>query len=60
VKTYTRARLRHLFDGFADIEIIQRQMAASEVPTSFTWVPRRGLAALFGWNLILKAQKPGA
>jgi hypothetical protein len=39
---------------------VQRQMAASEVPRSFTWVPRRGLATLLGWNLIIKARKPGA
>jgi ubiquinone/menaquinone biosynthesis C-methylase UbiE len=58
VKVYTKERLRRLFDGFVEIEIVQRQMVADEVPRVLTWVPREKLANLMGWNLIIKARKP--
>jgi len=58
VKAYTRAGLRRLFEGFVDIEIVQRQMEASAVPRVLAFVPRRHLAPIMGWNLIIKARKP--
>jgi hypothetical protein len=58
VKAYTRAGLRQLFDGFVDIEIVQRQMEASAVPRVLALVPRRNLGPIMGWNLIIKARKP--
>ena len=58
VKTYTKARLRQLFDEFADIQIVQRQIEAGAVPRVLRFVPRGGLAKFWGWNLIIKARKP--
>jgi glycosyltransferase involved in cell wall biosynthesis/ubiquinone/menaquinone biosynthesis C-methylase UbiE len=58
VKAYTRTGLRQLFEGFADIEIDQRQMEAEAVPRVLRYVPRRYLERVMGWNLIVKARKP--
>jgi ubiquinone/menaquinone biosynthesis C-methylase UbiE len=58
VKVYTRKRLRRLFDGFEDIEIVQRQMVPAEVPRFLSWIPLPRLGALMGWNLVIKARKP--
>jgi glycosyltransferase involved in cell wall biosynthesis/ubiquinone/menaquinone biosynthesis C-methylase UbiE len=58
VKVYTKKRLRALFDGFADVEIVQRQMVAAEKPRLLTWVPLPTLGMMMGWNLIIKARKP--
>jgi hypothetical protein len=58
VKVYTKERLRDLFAGFVDIEIQQCQMAADEVPRVLALVPRRHLARLMGWNLVIKARRP--
>jgi glycosyltransferase involved in cell wall biosynthesis/ubiquinone/menaquinone biosynthesis C-methylase UbiE len=58
VKVYTKERLRNLFAGFADIEIVQRQMVHAEVPRMLTKVPVASLGKLMGWNLIIKARKP--
>ena len=58
VKAYTRAGLRQLFDAFVDIEIVQRQMEPEGVPRVLTFVPRRYLGNVMGWNLIIKARKP--
>ena len=58
VKAYTKAGLRQLFEGFIDLEIVQRQMEAAAVPRVLTYVPRRHLGKLMGWNLIIKARKP--
>src|SRR5947209_18310053 len=58
VKAYTRTRLRQLFDSFVDIEIVQRQMDAGAVPRVLTFVPRRNLGKIMGWNLVIKARKP--
>ena len=58
VKVYTRKRLRRLFEGFEDVEIVQRQMVSAEVPRLLTWVPLPTLGAVMGWNLIIKARKP--
>ena len=58
VKVYTRRQLRRLFDGFADVAIVQRQMVAAEVPWFLEWAPLPTLGKLMGWNLIVKARKP--
>ena len=58
VKAYTPAGLRQLFDGFVDIEIVQRQMDAEAVPRVLAFVPRRHLGKIMGWNLVIKARKP--
>jgi hypothetical protein len=50
--------LRALFQGFEDIEIVQRQMVAAEVPRLLTWVPLPTLGRMMGWNLVIKARKP--
>src|SRR5262249_51816726 len=60
VKVYTKERLRQLFEGFVDIEIVQRQMVADEVPRLLVWMPRHALGKFMGWNLILKARKPAS
>lgn len=58
VKVYTPQRLRNLFEGFEDIEIVQRQMVAAEKPRLLTSVPLPTLGKCMGWNLIIKARKP--
>jgi hypothetical protein len=58
VKVYTPRRLRNLFTGFVDLEVVQRQMVAAEVPRLLTWVPLATLGTIMGWNLIIKARKP--
>ena len=58
VKVYTPERLRKLFAGFEDIEIVQRQMVAEEKPRLLTRVPLPTLGRWMGWNLIIKARKP--
>jgi glycosyltransferase involved in cell wall biosynthesis/ubiquinone/menaquinone biosynthesis C-methylase UbiE len=57
VKVYTKKRLRRLFDGFTDIQVVRRQMVAAEVPRLLTWVPLPTLGKMMGWNLIIKARK---
>ncbi|MCU1385402.1 MAG: methyltransferase protein [Acidobacteria bacterium] len=58
VKVYTARRLRNLFRGFTDLEVVQRQMVAAEVPRLLRWVPLPTLGTIMGWNLIIKARKP--
>jgi ubiquinone/menaquinone biosynthesis C-methylase UbiE len=58
VKAYTKAGLRQLFEGFVEIEILQRQMEAAAVPRVLAVVPRRSLGTIMGWNLVIKARKP--
>lgn len=58
VKVYTKRRLRRLFEGFTDIQVVQRQMVAAEVPRLLAWVPLPALGRMMGWNLIVKARKP--
>lgn len=60
VKVYTPRRLRQLFAGFEDIEIVQRQMVAAEKPRVLSRVPLSTLGRLMGWNLVIKARKPRA
>jgi ubiquinone/menaquinone biosynthesis C-methylase UbiE len=61
VKVYTRARLRALFAdaGFEGVRIVQRQMLQSELHPAISFLPASLLQRLWGWNLILKAYKPG-
>jgi ubiquinone/menaquinone biosynthesis C-methylase UbiE len=59
VKVYTGRRLRRLFEGFENLDVVQRQMVSAEVPRSLTWVPLPLLGTIMGWNLIIKARKPG-
>jgi glycosyltransferase involved in cell wall biosynthesis/ubiquinone/menaquinone biosynthesis C-methylase UbiE len=58
VKVYTPERLRLMFGTFAEVEVVQRQMVAAEVPRLLTWVPLERLGSMIGWNLIVKARKP--
>jgi hypothetical protein len=60
VKVYTKRRLRELFEGFDQIQIVQRQMVGAEKPRVLQWAPLPMLGQLMGWNLIIKAQKPKA
>ena len=60
VKVYTKPRLRRLFQGFTDIRMHQRQLIESELPPFLRGKIPLGLAGkLMGWNLIIKANKPG-
>jgi ubiquinone/menaquinone biosynthesis C-methylase UbiE len=57
VKVYTKARAAALFAGFTSVEILQRQLEPSELPTAL----RSALPAIerrLGWNLIVKATRP--
>ena len=58
VKVYTRKELRQLFDGFEDVEVLQRQLVRDEVPAVARWIPMTLLERLMGWNLIVKGRKP--
>lgn len=60
VKVYTRRRLRELFNGFDDIEIVKRQLMEQELPDWLKWMPLATAERLMGWNLIIKARKPRA
>ena len=59
VKVYTPDRLRRLFAGFDDLQIVQRQMLNDEKPRILVRVPTRVFEHRMGWNLIIKARKPG-
>ncbi len=60
VKVYDRPRLDALFARFARRRIVQRQMTPAEVPRRLKKHVSPALAGrLAGWNLIIKATKPG-
>lgn len=59
VKVYTKPRIRKMFNKFNNIHILQRQMVQAEVFRVLRWLPLPWLGQLMGWNLILKARKPG-
>lgn len=59
VKVYTSARLRKMFSRFGSIKIVKRQLVKAEVPKFLKFVPLNLLERLLGWNLIVKATKPG-
>lgn len=58
VKVYTKASLKKMFRGFTDISICQRQITRPELPGLLGLIPLDLAGRLFGWNLVLKAQKP--
>jgi ubiquinone/menaquinone biosynthesis C-methylase UbiE len=60
VKVYTRRRLRQLFQGFTDIQIVKRQLTRPELPRPLRWLGVDTAGRLMGWNLIVKARKPHA
>jgi SAM-dependent methyltransferase len=57
VKVYTRSRLRALFKDFVNVEIVQRQLLAEELPRLLSWTLPASEHRL-GWNLIVKATRP--
>ncbi|MFM9941394.1 MAG: heparinase II/III family protein [Hyphomicrobiaceae bacterium] len=59
VKVYTAARLRRMFGAFERTSISKRQMLAVELPRGLQWMPIGMAGRLMGWNLIVKATKPG-
>lgn len=59
VKVYTAARLKRMFAAFENISISKRQMLAVELPNGLKWMPIDLAGRLMGWNLIVKAYKPG-
>lgn len=59
VKVYTPRRLRALFADFTDISIIQQQLTKEELPAGLRWLPVDFIGRMMGWNLIIKAHKPG-
>jgi hypothetical protein len=50
--------LRKLFSRFTDIQILQRQLTAPELPSFARWIPLDLAGKLAGWNLVLKGTKP--
>jgi len=59
VKVYTAARLREMFSAFENIKICKRQLMTEELPRAMRWMPVNVLMRSLGWNLIVKATKPG-
>jgi len=57
VKVYTPQQLRSMFGAFVDVDVVQRQMIAVEVPRLLKWMPLDTVGSLMGWNLIVKARK---
>jgi glycosyltransferase involved in cell wall biosynthesis/ubiquinone/menaquinone biosynthesis C-methylase UbiE len=58
VKVYTRRRLKRMFQEFVNIQILQRQITAPELPKGLRWLPLNLAGQLVGWNLVIKATKP--
>jgi ubiquinone/menaquinone biosynthesis C-methylase UbiE len=58
VKVYTPSALRRMFHAFDDVDVVQRQLIAPELPRALTWLPLDRAGSLMGWNLIVKARKP--
>jgi len=58
VKVYTKERLRRLFGRFGEIQIVQRQLTAADMPWFLSWIPLDLAGKSIGWNLILKARRP--
>ena len=59
VKVYTKPRIRRMFDRFERVTIDQRQLTAGEMPRPLRWMNLDLAGRLMGWNLIVKAYKPG-
>jgi SAM-dependent methyltransferase len=58
VKVYTKPRAARLFRDFDRVEILQRQLEPQELPDGLKWT-RSFAEQRIGWNLIIKATKPG-
>jgi glycosyltransferase involved in cell wall biosynthesis/ubiquinone/menaquinone biosynthesis C-methylase UbiE len=58
VKVYTKKKLGNMFKDFVNIEIVQRQLIAPELPWGLRWIPIDMAGKLMGWNLIIKATRP--
>ncbi|MBD2127309.1 methyltransferase domain-containing protein [Microcoleus sp. ZQ-A2] len=58
VKVYTKKRLKNMFREFVNIEIVQRQITAPELPIPLRWLPLDLAGKLVGWNLVIKANTP--
>jgi len=59
VKVYTKPRIRRMFDRFERVTIDQRQLTAGEMPRLLKWMNLDMAGRMMGWNLIVKAYKPG-
>jgi ubiquinone/menaquinone biosynthesis C-methylase UbiE len=60
VKVYTARRLRKLFKEFQGITVQKRQLIDEEMPRWLKrWMSVETAGRLMGWNLVLKARKPG-
>lgn len=59
VKAYTKPRIRRMFNRFERVTIDQRQLTAGEMPRLLNWMNLDLAGRLMGWNLIVKAHKPG-
>jgi SAM-dependent methyltransferase len=57
-RSFSRRRLKMLFDSFTDHRIHQRQLRRREAPWVLRILPRKLLERWFGRSLILKAFKP--
>ncbi|HWI20048.1 MAG TPA: methyltransferase domain-containing protein [Vicinamibacterales bacterium] len=59
VKVYTARALRGLFEGFENKQVFKRQMVKEELPEGFEkWISLERAGRWFGWNVIIKANKP--
>jgi ubiquinone/menaquinone biosynthesis C-methylase UbiE len=59
VKAYSKPRIRRMFGRFERVTIDQRQLTAGEMPRLLKWMNLDLAGRLMGWNLIVKAHKPG-
>ncbi|MCK9293983.1 MAG: methyltransferase domain-containing protein [Desulfobulbaceae bacterium] len=59
VKVYTPRRLSAMFTDFTNISIDQHQLTKEELPAGLRWLPLDFMGRMMGWNLIIKAHKPG-
>ncbi len=61
VKVYTARRLKRMFEGFENKAVFKRQMVKEEIPEGFEkWISLESAGRYFGWNVIIKANKPRA
>jgi len=59
VKVYTKKQLRTIFRRFRNVRVYRRQLMPRDLPESQRWLPLGLAGRLMGWNLIVKAHKPG-
>jgi glycosyltransferase involved in cell wall biosynthesis/ubiquinone/menaquinone biosynthesis C-methylase UbiE len=60
VKVYGKRQLADLFQRFSDVQIHRRQLTPQERPWLLRWIPASQLQKAIGWNLVVKARKPGS